>query len=193
MNADMRIISWEEAAQRLVAGEVGVVPTDTVYGIVGSALKPPTVERIYDLRRRERGKALIVLMADAADLALFGAKVSERTQDLLNRVWPGPVSVVVPVLSPDWAYVHRGLDSIAFRVPNKPRLRDLLKKTGPLVAPSANLAGAEPARTVAEAQAYFGEAVFYVDEGRLNGASSALVDGRTDPPTVLRPAPGFRI
>jgi L-threonylcarbamoyladenylate synthase len=191
MNA--RLNDWNEAASRLMAGEIGVLPTDTLYGIVGAATKPAVVERIYDLRQRERDKALIVLLADAADLALFKAKIGDRAQELFDRSWPGPVSMIVPVLAPEWRHVHRGLDGIAFRVPAKPELRALLKQVGPVVAPSANLAGEMPALTVDEAYAYFGDNVFYLDEGRIEGSPSALVDTRLDPPRVLRPAPGFRI
>lgn len=188
-----RINDWDEAASRLMSGEIGVLPTDTLYGIVGMATKPAVVEQIYDLRQRERDKALIVLLADAADLGLFKAKIADRAQELFDRVWPGPVSMIVPVLAPEWRHVHRGLDSIAFRVPAKPALRALLKQVGPVVAPSANLAGEAPALTVDEAYAYFGDKVFYLDEGRVEGAPSALVDIRLDPPQVLRPAPGFKI
>jgi L-threonylcarbamoyladenylate synthase len=188
-----KLTTWDEAGRRLAAGEIGVLPSDTLYGLMASALKPAVVERIYDLRQRDRDKALIVLLGDVADLTRFQVKVPERAQELFGKVWPGPVSVIVPVPSPEWHHVHRGLDSIAFRVPAKPELRRLLREVGPLVAPSANLAGEEPSWSVEDAYRYFGESVFYVDEGRLEGSSSALVDARFDPPKILRPAPGFRI
>jgi L-threonylcarbamoyladenylate synthase len=134
-------LDWNEAAQRLTNKEIGVVPTDTLYGIVGSAMSPEVVERIYELRKRERDKPLIVLLAGIAELDKFGVVPGERTRELLDKVWPGPVSVIVPVAGPEWAYLHRGTGGIAFRVPKKPDLRELLRQTGPLVAPSANLAG----------------------------------------------------
>ena len=190
---DSNNITWDEAGPRLALGEVGVLPTDTLYGIVGSSLKTLTIERIYTLRKRELDKPLIVLINDRQDLARFGVELNERTQKLLDKVWPGPVSVIVSVESPEWAYLHRGTRSIAFRVPNKPRLRELLSIVGPLSAPSANLAGEQPAETIAEAKAYFGDAIFYVDEGKHAGAASALVDARTEPMRILRPAPGFRL
>lgn len=174
-------------------GETGVVPTDTLYGVVGSALRPAIVEGIYELRQRERDKPLIVLIGEPADLALFKAKTDDRTQELFNKVWPGPVSIIVQVLDPEFAYLHRGTQSVAFRLPAKAALRELLRQTGPLVAPSANLAGEPSATTLNDAWQYFGDNVFYLDEGPLNGAASALVDARTNPLKILRPAPGFRI
>jgi len=184
-------VDWQIAAQRLAAGEVGVVPTDTLYGIVGSALKPAAVERIYKLREREQDKPMIVLIGGGVDFERLQIGIPERTRNLLGKVWPGPVSVIVSVPSPALAYLHRGTGSIAFRMPAKPELRELLKTVGPVVAPSANLAGQEPALNVDEAKGYFGEAVFYLDEGTLNNPPSALVDARVDPPRILRPAAGF--
>jgi L-threonylcarbamoyladenylate synthase len=189
----MRTMGWGEAAKQLGAGAVGVLPTDTLYGIVGSALKPATVERIYDLRKRERDKPLIVLIAGWEDFDRFQIQIPDRTRNLLNKVWPGPVSVIVAVAKPELSYLHRGTQSIAFRMPAKPELRELLKTVGPVVAPSANMAGEPPALTAEEAYAYFGEAIFYVDEGELNNPASALVDARVEPMRILRPAPGFRL
>jgi len=186
-------INWDEAAKRLARGEVGVVPTDTLYGIVGSALKPATVEHIYGLRRRELNKPLIVLIGGWDDFDRLQIQIPDRTRNLLNKVWPGPVSVVVSTLSPALEYLHRGTDSIAFRMPAKPELRKLLREVGPLVAPSANSAGEPPALNVDEAFGHFGEQVFYLDEGSLSNPASALVDARVEPMKILRPAPGFKL
>src|SRR5476651_1816658 len=133
--------TWKEAAKRLASGEVGVIPTDTLYGVVGSALAPRTIERIYELRKRDRDKPLIVLISDWSDFERFQIGIPDRTHKLLDKIWPGPVSVIVAAGSPGLAYLHRGTQSIAFRMPAKPELRELLKQTGPLVAPSANLSG----------------------------------------------------
>jgi len=186
-------MDWVEAAKRLSQSEVGVLPTDTLYGIVGSALKPVVVERVYELRNRERDKPMIVLISGWDDFGRLQVQIPERTQNLLKSIWPGPVSVVLSAASPALAYLHRGTGGIAFRMPSKPALRELLKVTGPLVAPSANLAGEPPALNVEQARAYFADEVFYLDEGQLHNPPSALVDARTDPPKVLRPAPGFRL
>ena len=185
--------TWEEAAQRLRDGEVGVIPTDTLYGTLGSALKPSVVERVYDLRERERDKPMITLISGWEDFERLQIAIPDSIRSLLERVWPGPVSVVVAAPSPALRYLHRGTNSIAFRMPNKPKLRELLKATGPMVAPSANIAGEEPALTVEDAYNYFGEEVFYLDEGKLSNPPSALVDARLEPMRILRPAPGFSL
>ena len=189
----MRLVDFDTAARLLNNGEVGVVPTDTLYGIVGRALDPEVVERIYALRQRELTKAMIILVADWDDLKDLHIDVASPTRAALERVWPGPVSAVLPAPDPALEYLHRGHLSLAVRMPKHEELTKLLKVTGPLVAPSANLAGASPARSVLEAFSHFGEAVFHVDGGLKEASASALVDMQGEQPLVLRAAPGFNV
>jgi L-threonylcarbamoyladenylate synthase len=189
----MKLVTWQDATERLREGEVGVIPTDTIYGIVGSALKPETVERIYSLRQRELDKPMIILIAGMDDLERFKIRVAGKTAELLEKIWPGPVSVVLPAPDEGLKYLHRGKNSLALRMPSKPELRELLRQSGPLVAPSANLAGQEAASGPTEAYRYFGDQVFYVDGGELKNPPSALVDAHEYPPRILRPAAGFKI
>ena len=189
----MNQIDYSSAIASLVAGEVGIIPTDTLYGIVGSALKPPTVGLIYRLRERDLDKPLIVMLSSAAEIGRFVA-VSDGQRELLEQLWPGPVSVILRCQNEALAYLHRNSGGVAFRVPANPALREFLKATGPLVAPSANPQGSEPATSVEEAQNYFGDRVaFYIDGGRLVGEASALIDLRTDTPHILRARQGIEV
>ena len=174
----------------LKQGGVAVLKTDTIYGLVGSALKPETVAKIYALKKRDPKKALIVLIADQADLAQFGVVLSNWQDKWLSKHWPGPMSVILTV-SPwqveNFSYLHAGTGKIAFRLPADPNLQALLKQTGPLVAPSANLEGEPPAETIEQAKNYFGEQVdFYDDAGPCAGKASTLVDLTGEEEKILR-------
>jgi L-threonylcarbamoyladenylate synthase len=188
---DVKPVNWDEAAERLLQDQVGVIPTDTVYGVVGRANNPRVVARIYNLRKRDHDKPLITLVGDIADLKQFQIEIDQRTHNLFKKKWPGPVSIIVEVPSQEYAYIHRGTRSIAFRVMQKPELAELVRRVGPIVAPSANLEGSPVARTVAEAHSYFGDDVFYVDGGSVEGSASAVIDTRYGELKVLRLAPGF--
>ncbi len=157
----------------LQADGIGVVLTDTLYGIVASANSPRAVERLYNARGRDHSKPCIVLIDSIAQ----AWEPYDQYSAVLDTLWPGKVSVVLPAGKNSPLYVHRGVGSIAFRVPDDAELRALLQKTGPLLAPSANADGMPPAMDIAEAQAYFGSSVdFYVDSGRCtNTQASALV------------------
>jgi L-threonylcarbamoyladenylate synthase len=97
------------------------------------------------------------------------------------------VSVILPCLSDSLSYLHRGTQSIAFRIPDDERVYDFLQKTGPLVAPSANPQGQEPAYTIEEARSYFSDRVdFYVDEGEKRAKPSTLISLVSGKPVILR-------
>lgn len=155
---------------------IAVIPTDTLYGIVGSALNPQVVESIYQLRKRDKDKPMIILISSLDDLNLFIIKPDPKTKKILNSIWPNPVSVILPCTDQKFTYLHRGTDSLAFRIPNNEWLINLLQKTGPMVAPSANPEGQKPAETIEEAKQYFGDqVVVYFDQGKLSGDPSTLI------------------
>jgi len=161
----------------IIEGGVGVLPTDTLYGIVCSAKKRKSVERVYELRERNLKKPSIILISDIKDLKFFNIKPDKRTRKILLSVWPGQVSVILPRVCKKCAYLHRGTESLAFRLPGKADLVRLIKKTGPLIAPSANLEGLLPATTIKEAHDYFEDAVdFYVSGGKLESLPSTIVE-----------------
>lgn len=165
-------------------GGVGVLPTDTIYGLVGSALNKETVERIYTLKKRDNKKAFVILIGDIKDLDLFSVKKSDKLKDY----WPGKVSIILSCLNDKFTYLHRGLNSLAFRLPEKESLRKLLKETGPLVAPSCNPEGMNPASSIKEVKTYFPFLDFYIDEGEIKGKPSKLIKIENNKVTILRDA-----
>lgn len=166
-------------------GSIGVIPTDTVYGVVARAADRTAVARLYDLKHRER-KPGTLIAADIDQLVSLGIK--RRYLKAVEQFWPGAVSVVIPV-GPELEYLHQGMGSLAVRIPDHQPLRQLLLMTGPLLTSSANQPGEPPATTAAEARNYFGTAVdFYDDGGDLSGAlPSTVVRMVDDAIEVLRP------
>lgn len=161
----------------LKKGGVGVLPTDTIYGVVGSVLNKKTIERIYQLKKRDLKKPMVIIISGIRDLKIFDIKVDKKFKKKLKKFWPDKVSIILPCHSEQFTYLHRGLESLAFRAPDLKWLRKILKKTGPLVATSANLEGEPPAETIKQAEEYFGDNVdFYVDIGRIDKQASTLIE-----------------
>lgn len=165
----------------LNAGGIGVLRTDTLYGVVARADNEQAVQRVYELKGRDDNKSPIVLVSDRSQL--FDS-VTPDIDSLLNEKWPGQVSVIIPsVNAPNW--IRRGNNSVAYRLPANNELRMLLSNTGPLIAPSANPQGQAPAMNIAEAEVYFGANVdFYVDGGTVIDATPSQLlrvsqDGET--------------
>lgn len=163
-------------AEMLKEGKIGVIPTDTLYGVVAAALNEGAVKRVYALKRRKATKPSIILIASPTDLALFNIVLTEELQKLLSKYWPGPVSVVLPCGAEVPEYLHGSTHTLAFRMPKDIQLSRLLRESGPLIAPSANPEGLPPATTVEDARKYFGDNVdFYIDGGTHAGKPSTII------------------
>lgn len=145
-------------------GYIGVVRTDTLYGLVAKASDKLAVERVYSAKVRTPSKPPIVLIESTSQM-FDPAPKSYR--EFLDEVWPGRNSVVIPAPSaPHW--VTRGYGTVAYRIPDEPELRSLIRAVGPIIAPSANTEGRPPAATIDQAIQYFGDKVdFYVDGGEV--------------------------
>ncbi len=176
------ILSQEEQMiiAALLRDGIGVVPTDTIYGVIGRALSQKAVERLYAVRQRDRTKPFIVLIASLDDLALFDIALSPQQADVLRTVWAAQsarkTSVIIACPQKKWRYLHRGTQAIALRLVHTPQLRALIAAVGPLVAPSANLQNLPPAQTAQQAQVYFGNQVdFIIDAGTCIAPPSRIV------------------
>lgn len=177
----------EDIVTLLRGDAVGVAPTDTLYGIVANAFSKRAVERIYEIKGRDEHKPFIILIPSLAALAQFGITLTPLQKKTIQKLWPGPVSIILPCKNKKFEYLHRTTGSLAFRLPEDVFIRSLLKKTGPLVAPSANPQGQEPAQTIREAEAYFGPALdFYIDLGKKKGKASTIVSMVNKTPEIIR-------
>lgn len=166
---------------------VGILPTDTLYGLVGRAFSKKAFERIFELKKRDSKSPFIILISSIEDLKLFEIEIDDETRKILEKFWPGKVSVILPCDNEKFSYLSMRTGTLAFRIPNKKDLLDLLKATGPLLAPSANPSGDSPALTIEEAKKYFNSGVdFYVDEGKLESLPSTLIKIEKGKIVVLR-------
>jgi len=156
-------LDWLKAALLLKEGAIGVIPTDTIYGICTSAFNKKSVEKVYRLRKRNPKKPCIILISDIKELKLFNVQLKDWQKEILNKIWPSRISVILPCQSKKFSYLHRGTETLAFRLPNDKFISRILKISGPLIAPSANWEGYEPAKTIKEAKKYFNNHVFYLE------------------------------
>ena len=139
-------------------------PTDTIYGLSARASDKEAIERIRQLKEREDPR-FIILLANQEQLIEFGIELNPRQQELLARLWPGPVTVV-----------FGDGERQAFRLPDYPQLREFIKSVGPIISTSANKYGEQLAKTVQEAREIFGDSlVEYIDGGELAGEPSTII------------------
>lgn len=163
-----------ENIQILKNGGVGVIPTDTVYGLVCSVFSSTGLKKIFEIKGRVENKPPVIIISDISDLEKFGAKVSSKHFEIMERYWPGKVTIIFEI-SKEFEYIDKGL-GLAVRLPADEKIREFLKQTGPLATTSANISGQVPAKNITEAKKYFGSKVdFYEDGGELDSAPSTLI------------------
>lgn len=165
----------EKIVEIIKKGGIAVLPTDTIFGIVCQALNKKSVEKVYKLKKRNPEKPVIILISKIKDVEIFGTKIQPEEMKILKKYWPGKVSVILPCKDKKFAYLHRGTNSLAFRLPKKESLISLLKKTGPLIAPSSNPEGLSPAKNIKEAKEYFGDGVDFYLPGRTSKKASKVI------------------
>lgn len=172
-------LKYKKIIKIIKNGGIGILPTDTLYGVVGDAFSEEVVNKIYQIKGRNEKKPFIVLISSLKDLKKFGIILTNIQVLILKKIWPGKISIILPCSGSNikkLRYLHRGENSIAFRFPKKKKLIEILKKTGPLVAPSANPEGLEPAENILKAKKYFGDKVdFYLSSGTLKSKPSSLI------------------
>ncbi len=154
----------------LVDGGVGVLPTDTVYGLVCRAADQTAVTRLYALKSRVNNPGPVIA-ASIDQIVELGIK--RRYLNAVSHYWPNQISIEIPH---GISYLNQDTGRQAFRVVKDKKLAKFLEKTGPLVTSSANLPDQPEAPTITEAKKYFGESVdFYVDGGDLSGRPASTL------------------
>ena len=169
--------SVAEAAKVLVGGGVVVYPTETVYGIGASIYIPEAVERVFEIKGRERGMPLSVAVA-SFEMIEQVASISEDDLALLRKVLPGPVTILVEK-DPDLPdTVTAGSPLVGIRFPDHPIALELIGMAGPITSTSANLSGQKPPASIAELDPKIAKKVdFVLDGGRSRFAQpSTLLD-----------------
>jgi L-threonylcarbamoyladenylate synthase len=156
----------------LQQGGVGLLPTDTVYGLSCSALDQNAVAQLHKIKERDSAKPFIILISNLKILNMLS--ISENQANVVKKYWPGALSVIFPAPSaPSW--LQLGFQSLAVRLPAHTELTDLINKVGPIVSTSANLQSEPLVHSAQEAQKIFDNQLdFYVDVGQLDNPPSTL-------------------
>ena len=178
----------KRAAAAVAAGELVVLPTDTVYGIGCDAFSPEAVVRLLTAKGRGRAMPPPVLVPHARTLDGIAADVPDDVRALAEAFWPGGLTLVVPMQRTlSWDLGDTG-GTVAVRMPLHPVALELLEATGPMAVSSANRTGQPPAATAEEAREQLGDSVVvYLEAGAAgSGVPSTIVDGTGEVPRVLR-------
>lgn len=175
----------ERAGAILREGGLVAFPTETVYGIAVAAHLPEAVDKLYELKARDRNKPMTMMVAGFEPVNERCPEIPSKAVQLMKRFWPGSLTLVLPTKHED------GTDAnlIGFRYPAHPLAQGLVKAAGvPLLVPSANLSGEPPALTADEVLAQFPDQLDLIIDGgpAQKGLASTVVKIEGDDVSVLR-------
>ncbi|MFD3165955.1 L-threonylcarbamoyladenylate synthase [Herpetosiphon sp. NSE202] len=177
------------ALERFHQGQILCFPTDTVYGIGGSALDEAALGQVFAAKARPATVALPVLLADIGDLAKVAHTIPDLAWRLAEAWWPGGLTLVLPALANLPNILTADKATIAVRVPNHAQLRKLIGQFGtPIAGTSANLHG-QPTPSTAQgiAEQLAGRVPLVLDGGIATGDQpSTIVDLSGERPSILR-------
>ncbi len=181
------------AAGALVeAGGLVAFPTESFYGLGADALDPDAIARVFEVKGRPTRKPLLVLV-DSIDMAArLTTHIGAGARALMQRHWPGPLTLVLEAAGSVPAGVTGGTGTIGVRMPGHAVARALVRAARrPITAPSANPSAAPPPLTAAAVREYFdGRVELILDGGpTAGGAGSTVADCTVWPPRILRQGP----
>lgn len=181
--------SVSEAARLLKEGEVVAIPTETVYGLAGSAFEPKALAKIFAAKERPTFDPLIVHIADIAQLSDIAKDIPDSAYKLANAYWPGPMTMILPKKNCIPDLCTSALPSVAVRFPSHPIAKAIIKESGlPLAAPSANLFKHVSPTTAEHVAAQLADRIAgIVDGGACSVGVESSIISLVGEPTVLRP------
>jgi len=178
-----------EAIELLKGGSLVAFPTDTVYGVAAHAFLPQAVARLYAAKERPRERAIPLLLSKEEDLPLVARDIPPIAWPLIERFWPGGLTLILFRKATVPEIVCAGGETVALRVPDHRLALAIIEGTGaPLATTSANLSGRPEPVTADQVCQQLGAHIDLILDGgpSRGGISSTLVDLPLSPPAVLR-------
>ena len=177
----------DKIEKTLAAGGAVVLPTETVYGLFAQALNEEAVERVYELKRRPRDKALNLNVASLEEIYAFSKNQPTYLDQLYQAFLPGPLTIILQANDQVPTWINSGMDTVGFRIPKHSVTLDLIRKYGPLIGPSANLSGKVSGTSFQQIVMEFQEQVSGVeDDAALTGQDSTILDLSGEKAHILR-------
>ncbi len=179
----------DEAVSYLEKGEVIAYPTETIFGLGADVSSKKAVKKIYDLKARDYGLPISILVSDIPMLREYVGSVSDNALRLMRRFWPGPLTILFPASSKIPKGLVTNTGRIGIRVSSHPVAAALVKRFGrAITTTSANLSGYPPALSVKHVHKYFGDKIpCIIDAGECDPSrGSTVVDVGEDTMRIIR-------
>ncbi|MDP2278928.1 MAG: L-threonylcarbamoyladenylate synthase, partial [Nitrospirota bacterium] len=169
----------ERAVEILSKGGIVAYPTETFYGLGVKFDKENSLKKLFELKKRQEEKPMPLIIGSRASLSMIAASVNEIAETLMDKFWPGPLTLLLEAKKGLSPYLTADTGRIAVRIPGESAALYLVREAGfPITATSANPSGMLPAEDAETVIKYFGEKIdMVIDRGRTaGGLPSTIVD-----------------
>ena len=185
MIMDEKIIS--RAVEAIQEGKLIVYPTDTLYGMGASIFHNNAINYIFKIKKRPFSLPLPVAVSNMHMLSQY-VQLTSLAQHLADNFLPGELTLVCRKKPSISDMITSGNETVAIRIPNDEIALNIINKTGPLIATSANIHGQNTPKSISEIRKLFkhGDIEVYIDDGPRNSSPSTIVDVTGSHPKILR-------
>jgi L-threonylcarbamoyladenylate synthase len=176
-------------ADMLKKGGIIAYPTETFYGLGAKFDMEDSLKKLYDIKQRPEEKAMPLIIANKELLTVITASMNKTAVSLMDRFWPGPLTLIFPAKENLSEYITAGTHKVAVRIPGESfALYLAITASFPITATSANLSGTSPAQDAETVIRYFGDKIdLIIDGGTTSGGlPSTIVDVTGDEIKLLR-------
>jgi L-threonylcarbamoyladenylate synthase len=178
-----------DASETLKAGGIVAYPTETFYGLGAKFDIEKALKKIYELKQRPDEKAMPLIIGNKELLSVITASVSNIAESLMNRFWPGPLTLILPAKENLSEFITGGTNTVAVRIPGESFALNLAKTANfPITATSANVSGTSPAQNAETVMSCFGDTIDLIIDGGTTpgGLPSTIVDATESEIRIMR-------
>lgn len=158
-------------------GKLVIMPTDTIYGIIGDATNEDVINKVYEVKERPHDKPLLILVSNLSMLHELVTEIPKETEKIINKFWPGPLTILFKKSSKVSDALTANSALVAIRMPNDKRLLNIMNHLNrPLISTSANISSHDAITNPNQLEEKMKEKIdLIVDEGTVNNEASTLI------------------
>ena len=158
-------------------GKLVIMPTDTIYGIIGDATNEDVINKVYKVKERPHDKPLLILVSNFSMLYELVTEIPKETEKIINKFWPGPLTILFKKSSKVSDALTANSALVAIRMPNDKRLLNIMNHLNrPLISTSANISSHNAITNPNQLEEKMKEKIdLIVDEGTVNNEASTLI------------------
>lgn len=178
----------EKIIKEIQKGNLVIMPTDTIYGIIGDATNEETIKKAFDVKERSYDKPLLILVSNEEMLKDAVEEIPEQVKKIIKKYWPGPLTILFKKSKKISDTLTANSPLVAIRMPKDERLLNIMNKLNkPLISTSANISSKQAITNPDQLEEKMKEQIdCIIDEGTINNEASTLIKVEDNKIVILR-------